>query len=77
MKIKQIQRDEQKDENISILRKIIKTKSVVYTLMINSSKQIELNLNQNMMKRNSIIDSYKNDEITLKDACKMLQKHEI
>jgi len=77
LKIKQIQRDEQKDENISILRKIIKTKSVVYTLMINSSKQIELNLNQNMMKRNSIIDSYKNDEITLKDACKMLQKHEI
>ena len=49
MKVKQIQRDEHKEEPTSILRRIIQH-IVVYKRMINSSQQIELNLNQNMMK---------------------------
>jgi hypothetical protein len=72
LKIKQIQRDEQKDENIGILRRIIKKFSSLHT----NDKQLKTNrieFKSEYDERNSIIDSYKNDEITFKDACKMLQ----
>ena len=58
LKIKQIQRDEQNDKNISILRRIIKKISSLHT----NDKQLKPNrieFRSEYDERNSIIDSYK------------------